>query len=54
MKYPNTDLAAKTHRRKIIVFMDSSDLFNEVSVVSVQNSNVFHEGKPSFLPILTQ
>lgn len=54
MKYPNTDLATKTRHRKIIVFMDSSDLFNEVSVVSMQNSNVFHEGKPFFLPILTQ
>lgn len=54
MKYPNTDLATKTRHRKIIVFMDSSDLFNEVSVVSMQNSNVFHKGKPFFLPILTQ
>lgn len=54
MKYPNTDLVTKTRHRKIIVFMDSSDLFNEVSVVSMQNSNVFHKGKPFFLPILTQ
>lgn len=34
--------------------MDSSDLFNEVSVVLMQNSNVFQEEKPSLLPILTQ
>lgn len=54
MKYPNTDLATKTCHRKITVFMDFSDLFNEVSVVSMQNSNVFHKGKPFFLPILTQ
>lgn len=54
MKYPNTDLATKTRHRKITVFMDFSDLFNEVSVVSMQNSNVFHKGKPFFLPILTQ
>lgn len=51
---PTQNLAAKTHHRKIIVFINSSDLFNEISVVLMQNNNTFQEEKQSFLLILTQ